>query len=73
MLQVIGNEKYSTKELMELLHLKSKNNFIKNYLHIAFKDDLVALLYPANSKHRGQKYYLTEKGKKIINQSRNNE
>ena len=51
---------------MEALKLNDRKHFREQYLHPAFKDDLIALLYPENPKRKGQKYYLTEKGKSVL-------
>jgi ATP-dependent DNA helicase RecG len=67
----MNGKMYSTTELMGILKLNDRKNFIKTYLHPAFNDDLIALLYPGNPKRKGQKYYLTEKGKNVLKASDN--
>lgn len=56
----------SVKEMMGLIQLKNRENFLNNYLNPAMKAGLVEPLYPENPKHPKQKYRLTEKGKKLL-------
>jgi ATP-dependent DNA helicase recG len=60
---LIGEDMFSVKELMGLMQLKDRENFLNNYLNPAIEAGLVAPLYPENPKHPKQKYHLTEKGK----------
>ena len=50
--------------------LKGGDNFRKNYLNPALRDGFLAMLYPDNPKRKGQAYYLTQKGLKIIEQKK---
>lgn len=65
-LVVIGDNTYSTKEIMESMGLKDKSNFLGNYLYPAIEQKLVESLYPERPKHPKQKYYLTEQGKTLL-------
>ena len=47
---------YSANELMELLHLKSKETFRKNYLNPAMKLNLVQFVLPEKPKSKNQRY-----------------
>ena len=67
-LSAIGNQTLSTKEVMEMIGLKDKSNFLELYLYPAIRLDLVAPLYPEKPKHPKQKYRLTDKGKELLNQ-----
>ena len=67
-LTTIGSKILATKEMMELIGLKDKSNFLENYLYPAIGLDLVEPLYPENPKHPRQKYRLTEKGKGLFKQ-----
>lgn len=49
-------EAYSTKELMELLNLKSKENFRKTYLNPAIEAGLIAMSIPDKPTSRSQTY-----------------
>lgn len=57
---------YSLKEIMELIQLKDRENFLNNYLYPAMEAGLVEPLYVENPKHPRQKYLLTEKGKEFM-------
>ena len=59
---VIGDGFLSVKEMMEGLHLKGRDNFLKLYLAPALRNGIVALLYPKSPRHPRQKYLLTQKG-----------
>ncbi len=59
---VIGEKFLSVREIMEGLHLKGRDSFLKLYLGPAVKCGLVSLLYPNSPKHPRQKYLLTQKG-----------
>lgn len=59
---LIGLNQYSVKELMELLELTDRKNFLSNYLNPAISEGFMEPLYPDSPKHPRQKYRLTEKG-----------
>lgn len=65
-LMSIGANTYSAKEIMELMGLKDKSNFLENYLYPAIEMELVKSLYPKQPKHPKQKYHLTEAGKALL-------
>ena len=58
----IGDEFLSVKEIMERLHLKGRDSFLKLYLSPAIDNGIVSLLYPKSPRHPRQKYLLTQKG-----------
>ena len=58
----IGQEQYSVKELMSLIGLRDRENFLQYSLNPAIKDGFVRLLYPDSPRHPRQKYLLTVKG-----------
>lgn len=58
----IGEEFLSVKDIMERLHLKGRDNFLKLYLTPALNSGLISLLYPKSPRHPRQKYLLTQKG-----------
>ena len=68
LLQIMEDKMWTVSELMSVLKLNGRRNFLYTYLHPAIKGDYVSMLYPDNPRHRGQKYFLTEKGKKLVNQ-----
>ncbi len=58
----IGEDFLSVKEIMERLHLKGRDSFLKLYLGPAVSQGIVSLLYPKSPRHPRQKYLLTQKG-----------
>lgn len=66
LINIIGVNLYSVKEMMDLLNLKDRRNFLDNYLNPAIVAGLVEPLYPDRPKHPKQKYRLTEKGKALL-------
>lgn len=67
-LSAIGEKTVSTKEIMSIIGLKDKSNFLELYLYPAIRQNLVEPLYPEKPKHPRQKYRLTDKGKELLNQ-----
>lgn len=65
-LSVISEQTLSTKEIMSIIGLKDKSNFLELYLYPAVRQNLVEPIYPENPKHPRQKYRLTDKGKKLL-------
>jgi len=59
---VIGDRFLSVKEIMDGLHLKGRDSFLKLYLVPAVNFGIVSLLYPQSPRHPRQKYLLTDKG-----------
>ena len=64
--QIICEEIYSVKEMMECLQLKHRENFLNNYLNPALEAGMVEPLYPDQPKHPRQKYRLTEEGMALL-------
>ena len=69
--KVIGDNQLSVRELMKLLSLADRENFLKNYLNPAIKDGFVRLLYPDSPRHPRQKYLLTVKGIAVYQELKN--
>lgn len=65
-LSVIREQTLSTKEIMSIIGLKDKSNFLELYLYPAVRQNLVEPIYPESPKHPRQKYRLTDKGKKLL-------
>ena len=61
-------EEYSVKEIMSILNLKDRVNFLRNYLTPALDEGLVSMKFPEQPKHPKQKYLLTSKGKAILSE-----
>jgi ATP-dependent DNA helicase RecG len=62
----IGEQTCSLKEMMGLMALKNRENFLENYLNPSMEAGLVEALYPNLPKHPKQKYRLTEKGRTVL-------
>lgn len=62
----IGEEKRSIKDILGLLNLKDRKNFLEYYLSPAQKEGFVTLLYPDKPRHPRQKYVLTVKGLALL-------
>ena len=46
LIQSIGNKEKALKEIMAVIGLKDRDNFLKLYLNPAIKEGLVRMLYP---------------------------
>jgi ATP-dependent DNA helicase recG len=57
---------YSVKEMMELLELKNRSYFSKEYLKPAVETGVIEPIFPDQPKSPKQKYRLTEKGKALL-------
>ena len=66
LIQVIGNNWYSAKELRDIMGFKSKSSFIKNYLTPAQRANLIQLEDAENPQSPNQRYGLTEIGKQLL-------
>lgn len=67
-LSAIGEQILSTKEIMSIIGLKDKSNFLELYLYPAIRQNLVEPIYPENPKHPRQKYRLTDNGRELLKQ-----
>lgn len=61
LLDIMGDEPLTAKELMEVLNLKHTNSFLQNYLNPAIRLGFVKMTHPENPKHRNQRYYKVRK------------
>ena len=68
LVQTMGVEKLSIKEIMSKIELKHRPTFMENYLNPAIGNGFVRLLYPDSPRHPRQKYLLTVKGMMLLNQ-----
>ena len=71
LVQTMGREKPSIKEIMGKIELKPRPTFMENYLNPAIENGFVRLLYPDSPRHPRQKYLLTVKGMMLLNQLSN--
>ena len=68
MVQAIGYQELTVKEMMEKLGLKDRKNVLNLYLNPAIADGYVRLLYPDKPNHPRQRYLLTVKGLALYNE-----
>ena len=68
LIKKIGNESVSISQLMKLLELKHRPNFLEYHLNPAMKEGYVRMLYPDSPRHPRQKYLLTMKGMTLYNE-----
>ncbi len=66
LITMIGEQTCSLKEMMGMMELKNRENFLDNYLNPSMEAGLVEPLYPNQPKHPRQKYRLTEQGKALL-------
>ena len=66
LISIIKDREYSVKEIMSLLNLKDRVNFLRIYLNPALEDGFISMKYPEQPKSPKQKYLLTEKGKALL-------
>ena len=68
LVEAIGEQNLSIKEMMAALGLKDRENFLNLYVSPAIKDGFVRMLYPNSPRHPRQKYLLTAKGLALYNE-----
>ena len=62
LIEVIGENQLSVKEMLVGMGLKDRPNFLEYTLSPAMSEGYVRMLYPASPRHPRQKYLLTVKG-----------
>lgn len=62
LIEVIGENQLSVKEILVGMGLKDRPNFLEYTLSPAMKEGYVRMLYPNSPRHPRQKYQLTVKG-----------
>ncbi len=67
LITTIGYQQLSVKEMLAVLDLKDRENFMNLFLSPAIREGFVCMLYPESPRHPRQKYLLTEKGKAFLN------
>lgn len=68
LVKVIGIETISISQMMSLLGLKHRPNFMEYHLNPAIAEGYVCLLYPDKPRHPRQRYLLTVKGMTLYNE-----
>ncbi len=66
LVKVFGNETLSVKDLMERLKINNRSYFTKEYLQPAVNEGFIVPIYPNQPRSPKQKYYLTDKGKELL-------
>lgn len=62
----VGDASRSVKEMMDILQLKDRKNFLVAYLNPAIEAGVLEAVYPDQPNHPKQKYRLTEKGRTLL-------
>ena len=62
----IGTDEKSVREIMEVVGLKNRPNFLEYSLTPALQNGLVTMKYPNSPRHPRQKYILTVKDWRYI-------
>ena len=68
LIQVVGEQELSVKEIMSGVNLKGRDNFLNLYLTPPMKEGYIRQLYPQSPRHPRQKYLLTVKGLALYNE-----
>ena len=68
LIQVLGEQELSVKEMMSGVNLKGRDNFLNLYLTPAMTEGYIRQLYPQSPRHPRQKYLLTVKGLALFNE-----
>ena len=71
--QGIGHEECSIKDLMQRMGLKDRPSFMNVYLSPAIAEGYVRMLYPESPRHPRQRYLLTAKGAMLYKEMKNQE
>lgn len=62
MVEMIGNDELSIRQMMERMGLKDRPSFLNVYLNPAISEGYIRMLYPDSPRHPRQRYLLTVKG-----------
>ena len=62
LVRALGEGQLSVKEMMAMVGLKDRENFLDYSLKPSLTDGFVRMLYPQSPRHPRQKYLLTAKG-----------
>lgn len=68
LIQVVGENEMTVKEMVSLVGLKDRENFLQHYLNPTIEEGYICLLYPNSPRHPRQKYLLTVKGLALYNE-----
>ena len=62
LIEAIGYNQFSVKEMIAAVGLKDRKNFLEYSLSPAMNEGYIRMLYPNSPRHPRQKYLLTVKG-----------
>ncbi len=65
-LSVVGENGANLKTLMEGMNLRNRSSFVNAYITPNLADGNIAMLYPESPNHPMQSYYLTAKGRELL-------
>lgn len=68
LVRALGEGQLSVKEMMAMVGLKDRENFLDYSLKPSLTDGFVRMLYPQSPRHPRQKYLLTAKGLSLYRQ-----
>ena len=66
-LSVVGEKGANLKTLMEKMNLRNRSSFVNAYITPNLTEGHIAMLYPESPNHPMQSYYLTNKGREVLN------
>ena len=66
-LSVVGEKGANMKTLMEEMNLRNRSSFVNAYITPNLTEGYIAMLYPESPNHPMQSYYLTNKGREVLN------
>ena len=66
LVNVIREDSCTITDILRRLHLKGRSNVVMNYLKPAIEGGYVLRSYPDKPHHPKQRYYLSEKGLKLV-------
>ena len=61
-MKAMGDKQYSVKEMMDMIGLRDRANFLEYSLNPAIAQGFVSMRYPDKPRHPRQSYLLTAKG-----------
>ena len=68
LVRALGEGQLSVKEMMAMVGLKDRENFLDYSLKPSLAEGFVRMLYPQSPRHPRQKYLLTAKGLALYRQ-----
>ena len=70
LIKIVGSQELSISQMMNMLGLKHRPNFLEYHLYPAMQDGYIRMLYPNSPRHPRQKYLLTAKGMALYQEVR---